>query len=105
MHLPFRTLLYRYFFAGWLLEGTADAPGLLADDDARTRRQQQGAWLPVYVLRWFLLACGLMLAGVALDALAHLPAAALALQAGALAGLGYAISIASTWARVRGKPA
>ena len=49
--LPFRTLLYRYFFFGWLFRDMR--PGNLFEiAAARRHNRQQARWLPVYMLRW-----------------------------------------------------
>jgi hypothetical protein len=55
--LPFRTLLYRYFFFAWLFRnvhtGNAFERGLAIQHNRR-----QARWLPVYMLRWAW--CGLI---------------------------------------------
>ena len=58
--LRFRTLLYRYFFFGWLFK---DATRGNAFERAAAWRhnQQQARWLPTYMRRW--LGCGVMLYG------------------------------------------
>jgi hypothetical protein len=49
--LRFRTLLYRYFFFGWLFRsvyvGDAFERGLAVQHNRR-----QARWLPLYMLRW-----------------------------------------------------
>lgn len=49
--LPFRTLLYRYFFFGWLFRDLqrGDLFQLAA---VRRHNRAQARWLPLYMLRW-----------------------------------------------------
>ena len=104
--MPFRTLLYRYFFAGWLFQdGQPTGRGPLPELEARARLAQQASWLPVYVLRWFTCGSAVLLLGTMAERLGATSGAAWALQAAGLAAIGYAISIASTWARLRRRPA
>ena len=50
--LPFRTVLYRYFFFGWLFREVAhDAPAFERGLTKHYNRRQ-AAWLPTYMLRW-----------------------------------------------------
>ena len=55
--LPFRTLLYRYFFFGWLFK---DVPrGTMFERAAAWRpNREQARWLPGSRQRW--LACGVL---------------------------------------------
>jgi hypothetical protein len=49
--LAFRTLLYRYFFFGWLFKDASR--GTLFERAAAFRHnQQQARWLPTYMRRW-----------------------------------------------------
>ncbi|HSV48168.1 MAG TPA: hypothetical protein VLJ58_20425 [Ramlibacter sp.] len=49
--LPFHTLLYRYFFFGWLFKDTGD--GSIFERAAIQRyNREQARWLPTYLLRW-----------------------------------------------------
>lgn len=49
--LPFKTLLYRYFFFGWLFKdvNSADKFERMV---AMQHNRRQASWLPVYMLRW-----------------------------------------------------
>jgi hypothetical protein len=59
--LAFRTLLYRYFFFGWLFRDVSQ--GTLFERSAAWRHNQaQARWLLTYMRRW--LACGLLLYGL-----------------------------------------
>lgn len=56
--LEFRTLLYRYFFFGWLFKD-ANRGSLFERAAAWRYNREQARWLPTYLWRW--LWCGLML--------------------------------------------
>ena len=56
----FRTLLYRYFFFGWLFMD-ASRGSLFERMAAWRHNQSQARWLPTYMRRWVW--CGLMLYG------------------------------------------
>lgn len=59
--LTFGTLLYRYFFFGWLFKDASR--GTLFERTAAFRyNRQQARWLPIYMRRW--LWCGLLLIGL-----------------------------------------
>ena len=52
MHsLAFRTLLYRYFFFGWLFRDV-NRGNLLERSAAWRHNQAQARWLPTYMRRW-----------------------------------------------------
>ena len=57
----FRTLLYRYFFFGWLFKD-ASRGNLLERAAAWRHNREQARWLPTYMRRW--LGCGLLLYGL-----------------------------------------
>lgn len=59
--LAFRTLLYRYFFCGWLFKD-ASRGNLFERAAAWRHNQAQAQWLPRYMRRW--LSCGLVLYGL-----------------------------------------
>ena len=56
--MAFRTLLYRYFFFGWLFRD-ATRGNLFERAAAWRHNQAQAHWLPTYMRRW--LVVGLML--------------------------------------------
>lgn len=56
----FRTLLYRYFFFGWLFMDVSRG-SLLERAAAWRHNRQQARWLPTYMRRW--LWCGIVLYG------------------------------------------
>lgn len=49
--LPFRQLLYRYWFFGWLFHDV-NRPNLFERAAAWRHNQQQVRWLPTYLRRW-----------------------------------------------------
>ncbi len=62
MHKPsFSTLLYRYFFFGWLFRD-ASRGNLLERAAAWRHNRVQSQWLPTYMRRW--LALGLLCYGI-----------------------------------------
>ena len=62
MPLPFRTLLYRYFFFGWLFEDMSRQRGLFDRAAAWRHNQQQSRWLPLYMRRYCV--TGMLLLGL-----------------------------------------
>ena len=50
--LPFKTLVYRYFFFGWLFKDVRGAEGLERGVALHHNRRQATTWLPTYMLRW-----------------------------------------------------
>lgn len=79
----FRTLLYRYFFFGWLFKDV-NRGSMFEQAAAWRHNQQQARWLPKYMRRWLwwglaLYALGglveLMLAAPTLSAFFYVPSA------------------------------
>lgn len=98
--LPFRTLLYRYFFFDWLFRDFDD--GCVGNAFARAAvaryNYRQAGWLPVYIRRWAT-CCGLLFAtAVVLEGLFEAPGAAGWLYA--LAGMCMSASVTATTAWV-----
>jgi hypothetical protein len=61
LQIPFRTLLYRYFFFGWLFRDVTR--GTRLERAAAWRHNQaQARWLPTYMRRW--LWCGVVSYGL-----------------------------------------
>lgn len=59
--LAFRTLLYRYFFFGWLFRDV-NRGNVFERAAAWRHNQSQARWLPTYMRRW--LWCGLLFYGL-----------------------------------------
>lgn len=53
--MPFSTLLYRYFFYGWLFRD-ASSGSLWQRAAAWRHNREQARWLPTYMRRWLI--CG-----------------------------------------------
>lgn len=56
--MAFRTLLYRYFFFGWLFRDVSRG-SMLERAAAWRHNRSQAHWLPTYMRRWAV--CGLLL--------------------------------------------
>ena len=71
--LAFRTLLYRYFFFGWLFKDV-NRGNLIERAAAWRHNRDQARWLPTYMRRWMW--CGLFLYGLGatVESLLHAPA-------------------------------
>ncbi len=71
--MSFATLLYRYFFFGWLFKDV-NRGNLLERAAAWRHNRDQARWLPVYLRRWVW--CGLFFYSLGLTAewLLHAPA-------------------------------
>jgi hypothetical protein len=59
--MPFSTLLYRYFFFGWLFKDVNQG-NLLERAAASRHNRDQARWLPTYMRRWIW--CGLFCYGL-----------------------------------------
>lgn len=96
LDLPFRTLLYRYFFFGWLFRD-ASAGSFLERAAALQFNREMRIYLPIYLRRWL----GLMVLSYALGILAESSLAegvAAALCYGmTTVSLGIAATIARSW--------
>jgi hypothetical protein len=70
--MSFGTLLYRYFFFGWLFKD-ANRGNLIERTAALRYNRDQARWLPTYMRRW--LWCGLFFytLGVVVESLLHEP--------------------------------
>lgn len=64
MELPFRVLLYRYLFFGWLFEDMTRQRNLFERAAAWRHNRDQSRWLPLYMKRYVVL--GLLLGGMGL---------------------------------------
>lgn len=64
--LPLRTLLYRYFFYGWLFKD-AFRGNAWERSAAWRHNREQARWLPTYMRRWSLLMVLLFLAALLVE--------------------------------------
>jgi hypothetical protein len=102
--IAFPTLLYRYFFFGWLFRD-ANRGSVFERAAAFRHNQQQARWLPTYMRRW--LGCGLLLcaAGCLLElVLGSAALSALFYVPGALSVPVIAVAVAA-WFGLRSLPA
>jgi hypothetical protein len=95
--LPLSTLLYRYFFFGWLFKEVGDATDPFQRAAIVRHNHRQAAWLPTYMLRW--LWASLLLYGLAgaIELLFESPVMARWFYAGSAMCLGYVVSIVTAW--------
>lgn len=100
-HLPFCTLLYRYFFFGWLFK---EAPsGNLFERAAIARHnREQARWLPAYVLRWLWLGLSFYALGGWLELMLEAPAFALWFYAASAISFSFIVTIGVAWLGLRG---
>jgi hypothetical protein len=64
--LPFRKLLYRYWFFGWLF-ADVNRPDVFERSSAWRHNVEQARWLPTYLRRWAMLTLVSYLVGVLLE--------------------------------------
>lgn len=72
MNMSFGTLLYRYFFFGWLFKDV-NRGNLLERAAAWRHNQVQARWLPTYMKRWMWCAILLYLLGSFAEFVASAP--------------------------------
>jgi hypothetical protein len=99
--LPFRTVLYRYFFFGWLFKDVA-AGNLFERAAAARYNRQQARWLPTYVLRWLWL--GLVFYAVAgfLELMLEAPALSMLFYAASAMSISFTVTIGVAWLGLKG---
>jgi hypothetical protein len=82
--MAFRTLLYRYFFFGWLFRDV-NRGNRFERCAAWRHNQSQARWLPTYMRRWLVCGCILCTAGAFVELVVGAPlASALLYVPGAL---------------------
>ena len=72
--MAFRTLLYRYFFFGWLFQDVTRGTRLQRAAAWR-HNQAQARWLPTYMRRWAWCTASLFALGGSVEMLLHAPGA------------------------------
>ena len=103
--LPFRTLLYRYFFFGWLFKDIDCCDGDLFERAAILRHNhRQAVWLPVYIRRWLGWSGALCAMGGALERLLDAPGFAVLLYAAGGVCMSAAITTTTAWLGLRQQP-
>jgi len=71
--MTFRTLLYRYFFFGWLFRDV-NRGSLFERAAAWRHNQAQARWLPTYMRRWLVLGLGAYALGALVELVLGAPA-------------------------------
>jgi hypothetical protein len=84
--LPFRKLLYRYWFFGWLF-ADVNRPDVFERSSAWRHNREQARWLPTYLRRWAMLTVISYLIGVLLEHGMGAPAASAVLYTQAIMGV------------------
>jgi hypothetical protein len=103
--LPFRTLLYRYFFFGWLFKDIDGCGANLFERAAVLRHNhRQAAWLPVYIRRWLGCSGLLCAAGAALESWLDAPGMGMVLYALGGMCMSAAITTTTAWLGLRQQP-
>lgn len=70
--IAFRTLLYRYFFFGWLFKDVNQ--GTVFERTAAWRHNRaQAQWLPTYMKRWLVCGIGFYVLGCSVELLLSQP--------------------------------
>ncbi len=69
MELPFRVLLYRYVFFGWLFKDLRVHTNLFERAAALRYNREQAHWLPLYMRRYAVAGSSLIALGWAVQAL------------------------------------
>ena len=98
--LPFRTLLYRYFFFGWLFKEVG-GENMFERAAVERHNREQARWLPVYIVRWLWLGLALYVLGEIAELL-HAPALSMLLYVVSAVSLGFTITIGTAWVGIRG---
>lgn len=95
--LPFRTLLYRYFFFNWLFKDTNASDMFERASALRHNRRQAASWLPVYMLRWLWWGLGCYAVASVIELLLESPGLASWIYAASAMCLGFAVTTLTTW--------
>lgn len=97
----FSTLLYRYFFFGWLFKDVGS--GNLFERAAAVRHnREQARWLPTYMLRW--LWCGLVFyaLGGLVDLMVSESLVAMVFYAVSSLSIPFTVASCAAWVGLRG---
>jgi hypothetical protein len=102
--MSFRTLLYRYFFFGWLFKDVNHG-NLLQRAAAWRHNREQARWLPTYMRRWF--GCGALLYGLGLllELLLNAPGASVVFYVPSAMSVPINAVIIAAWVGLRVLPA
>jgi hypothetical protein len=70
--LPFKILLYRYFFFGWLFKDVSKG-NLFERSSAWKHNRTQAKWLPTYLRRWLIMSSLFFMFGAFCEMLLRAP--------------------------------
>ena len=99
--LPFRTLLYRYFFFGWMFKDTG-VGDVFERAAADRHNREQARWLVVYLIRWLWLGLGLYALGRVAELLFEAQGLSVLFYAISAMSMSFTITIASAWLGIKG---
>ena len=102
--MSFCTLLYRYFFFGWLFKDV-NRGNLLQRAAAWRHNREQARWLPTYMRRWFWAGLLCFALGNAVEALLGAPGASVLFYLPAALAVPVAAVIVAAWLGLRVMPA
>ncbi len=97
---PFLTVLYRYWFFGWLFKDVGE--GTLWERAAAMRfNRDQARWLPAYVMRWLWLALSFYAVAGILELMLDAPAFAMLFYAASAMSVSFTLTIGVAWLGIR----
>lgn len=99
--LPLRTLLYRYFFFGWLFKDVG-SDDLFERAAAERHNREQARWLPTYIVRWLWLGLWLYALGAVAELVFDSPGLSVLLYAFSAMSMAFIITIATAWLGMKG---
>jgi hypothetical protein len=99
--LPFRTLLYRYFFFGWMFKD-AGSGDVFERAAAERYNREQARWLLLYLMRWLWLGLGLYALGRVAELLFEAPGLSVLFYAISAMSMAFTVTIASAWLGIKG---
>src|SRR5215207_7705331 len=98
---PFLTVLYRYFFFGWLFKDVGNGTLLERAAAARYNRDQV-RWLPKYVMRWLWLGLSLYAVAGVLELMLDAPLLGMLFYAASAMSVSFTVTIGVAWLGMRG---
>ncbi|MBE7368551.1 hypothetical protein [Ramlibacter pallidus] len=102
--MPFRTLLYRYFFFGWLFKDV-NRGNLIERAAAWRFNREQARWLPTYMRRWVWCGVSMYSLGMGIEMLLHAPALSAFFYVPSALAVPINVVIGATWIGLRVSPA
>ncbi len=102
--MSFGTLLYRYFFFGWLFRDV-NRGNLLERAAAWRHNRQQARWLPTYLRRWLWCMAAFYALGCLFEWLLQVPAAAVLFYIAAAVSVPISAVTGAAWVGLKVLPA